>query len=301
MQKLINILFAVTFILLCSCNSRGQNTKQNSDVNISKVNAANQNFNLSIFLDLSDRISPLVHPNPTMEYFQRDIGYINSIANAFEIHMLHKKVILMNDKIQLFVDPLPANQKINDVINQLRMSFDKTNVSKEKIESINKKYTELTSQLYAAAIKDNNYVGSDIWGFFKNKVKDYCVIEGFRNIFIVITDGYVYHKDNVFNEKNRSSYLTTKRIAQLGLTNSAWEQTLKNNDCGFITKNSGLNNIEVLVLGINAYKKTPFEEDVIKKYWENWLQEMGVVKFSIKTADIPTNLDGIIRKFILES
>ena len=298
------IITAVSFdsCYSCSCSRESQNSKQKTESNVVKpVNSANQNLNISIFLDLSDRISPKVHPNSTMEYFQRDIGYINSIAKAFETHMLHKKVILMNDKMQVFVDPLPSNQEINDIITQLRISFDKNNVTKEKIESISNNYTELTTKLYESAIKDNNFIGSDIWGFFKNKVKDYCTSIGYRNILVILTDGYAYHKDNVFNDKNRSSYLTTKKIAQLGLTNSNWEPIFNEKDCGFITKNSDLGNLEVLVLGINAYKTTPFEEDVIRKYWDKWLTEMGVTKYSIKTADIPTNLDGIIQEFILSN
>lgn len=302
MKKLLYIFLIIISIsvLYFSFNSGSQSTEQKTATKKVKpvVSCANQNLNISIFLDLSDRISPKVHPNHTMEYYKRDLGYINSIAKAFENHMLHKRVILMNDKMQIFVDPLPSNSRINDIISQLKISIDRNNVTKKKIESISSNYTKLTTNLYESAIKGNKFVGSDIWGFFKNKVKDYCINKGYRNILIILTDGFVYKNDDVFNVKNRSSYLTRNKISQLGLTKSNWEQIFNKKDCGFITKNSGLGNLEVLVLGINGYKTTPFEEDVIKKYWSKWLTEMGVKKYALKTTDIPANLDGMIQKFI---
>lgn len=302
MCKIVYVILLFVLMVNISCDSVSKRSEtKGSSSNMKPGNSAQQNLNISIFLDLSDRISPLVHSNSTMEYYQRDIGYINSIAKAFENHILHKKLILIDDKMQVFVDPLPLNQEINDIITQLRISFDKSNVTKDKIESLSSNYTALSTKLYESAIKDNNYIGSDVWGFFKNKVKDYCISDGYRNVLVVMTDGYAYHKYNVFNDKNRSSYLTTKRISQLGLTNSNWEHVFNEKDCGFITNISELESLEVLVLGINAYKTTPFEEDVIRKFWSKWLLEMGIVKYSLKTADIPTNLDDVIQEFILKN
>ncbi len=291
------IILLSGFVSFCSSDTKQQG--ETNKTGSAQPTIINQNLNLSIFLDVSDRISPEVHPNTTMEYYKRDIGYLNSVTKAFETHMLHKRIVLMNDRIQLFVEPAPGNTDINDIIKQLRISFDNNNVTKEKIEGINSNYTELSTKLYELAIQDNNYIGSDIWGFFKNKIKDYCISEEHRNILIIVTDGYAYHKDNVISDGNRSSFLTTQKIKQLGLNNSNWEQKLSENDCGFIVKNSGLDNLEVLVLGINAYKSSPYEEDVIRAYWTNWLTDMGVKRFAIKSADLPVNLDEVIRNFIL--
>lgn len=116
---------------------------------------------------------------------------------------------------------------------------------------------------------------------------------------IILTDGYLFHRDNLFEENRRSSYLTTKKIKELGLNDSKWEQKLQDNNHGFIVANENLDNLEVLVLGINAYKNSPYEEDVIRKYWSDWLTQMGVKKIAIKSSDLPTNLDEVIQGFIL--
>lgn len=299
MKKLSILFIILSSIIISSCSSDTKQQNESNKTSSAQPTVKNQNLNLSIFLDVSDRISPKAHPNATMEYYKRDIGYLNSVTKAFEAHMLHKRIVLMNDRVQLFIEPAPGNADINDIIRQLRISFDKNNVTKEKIEGINSNYTELSTKLYELAIQDDNYIGSDIWGFFKNKIEDYCISEEHRNVFVIITDGYAYHKDNVINDGNRTSFLTTKKVKQLGLNNSNWEQRLSEKDCGFIVKKNGLDNLEVLVLGINAYKNSPYEEDVIRTYWTNWLTEMGVKRFAIKSADLPSNLDEVIQKFIL--
>ena len=298
-MKRHSYLVIIWLVVMSSCNSNPKIQATSEGKVPGNSSSVSQNLNVSIFIDLSDRISPTIHPNATMEYHQRDTGYINSITKAFETHILHKKIVTMNDRIQLFIDPPPANAAINDIIKQLRNSFTKDNITKEKIEAINSTYSSLSAKIYDLAITDGQYIGSDIWGFFDTKIKDYCISNEHRNIFIILTDGYAYHEDNIVNIENRSSYLTTKRISQLGLSKPNWKDVLEDNDCGFIVKNTGLENIEILVLGLNAYKSSPFEEDVIRAFWSRWFDEMGVKKYEIKSADLPSNLDEVIQRFIL--
>ena len=296
-----NIIKYISIILIAySCTGSTNNEQNTNSENLKPTNTRNQNINLSIFLDLSDRISVSDHPNNTMEYFMRDTGYVNSVIEAFNTHVLSKKIVMMNERVQLFLDPPPANPEINAMVQSLKVKLDKQNVTKEKIANVLTNYKTIPVQLYELANKDMNFIGSDIWGFFKNHINDYCISNEHRNILVVITDGYIYHKDNAFMNENRSSYLTTKLIEKEGLTKNDWESIMQDNDYGFIVENNSLENIEILVLGINAYNKTPFEEDVIKKYWSNWLEAMGVSKYAIKSAELPTNLDEVIKNFILK-
>lgn len=115
-----------------------------------------------------------------------------------------------------------------------------------------------------------------------------------------MTDGYMYHENSKFVEGNKSSYITPEYIRAKGLTNANYAETIDKEGFGFIPAINNLQNLEVLVLGINPSKNNPYEEDIIILYWQNWLKEMGVKKFDIKTADLPTNLDGVIEKFVAE-
>jgi hypothetical protein len=264
-----------------------------------KLSSNRPNLNISILLDLSDRINPEKFPNPAMDFYLRDIGYVKSIAQSFEIHVRNKKSIKINDNIQLFLDPEPSDKDLNKKIEHLKISFDRGNATRNEILKTSKNYDSITKLIYESAIKDNNYVGSDTWRFMKTKAKDYCVEENHRNILVILTDGYIYHKDTKIKEKNKTSYLTPQNIRASKLTTSNWENKIGKNNYGFITATENLENLDVLILGINPDKKSPYEEDVIVKYWSDWLSEMKVNRYEIKNAELPSNMDKIIKDFIL--
>lgn len=258
-----------------------------------------ENYNISLLLDLSDRISIDKNPNPTMQYYQRDLGYIKSVSEAFTQHLKSKRIRQIDDRMQLFFNPEPLDPEINTIARNLRITIDKNNASKDLLNSINASYATKTSKIYESALKDNKYIGSDIWSFFDNKVKDQCIENKYRNILIILTDGYMFYESTVIKEKNRTTYITPELIRKNGLNTQDWEQKIKDQDFGFIKINTDLSNLEVLVLGINPSKSNPYEEKVIKAYWTKWFTEMNIKHFEIKNADLPSNMEKIIEDFIL--
>lgn len=283
-------------ICLVSCCKDRKPCDNNKD-SIAVVVPDLNNINVSILIDLSDRIDPSTNPNPAMPYFQRDTEYIKAIEKGFLNHMKSKRIITYDDQMQVFFNPEPSDPKINDFTKELRVSFDK-NTSKEYFASVEKKYSEIPSYIYQSAIKDKNYIGSDIWEFFRNKVKDYCVKNDKRNILFILTDGYMYHDNSKFSQENKTSYLTSKLIKSNNLTTTDFKKIIEKNKYGFVKANDGLSNLEVVVLGINPEKGNPFEEAVIKEYWENWFKDMKIKSYQIKSADLPSNLEPIILKAV---
>ncbi|WP_245699405.1 hypothetical protein [Flavobacterium noncentrifugens] len=264
-----------------------------------KIKDTSGNLNISILLDLSDRISPKKYPNPTMEYYLRDVGYINSISEAFNAHIRGKKIKQIDDNIQLFFDPAPLKPEINAISKDLKIRLDKENVSNGRIAELERKYKEEPKKLYQLAIADDHYIGSDTWKFFKTKVNDHCIEENHRNILIILTDGYIYYENSLMQEGNETSYLTPALIRKNGLTTSDWSTKLNNGKFGFIKANDDLSHLEILVLGINPDKKNPYEEDVIKAYWTNWFETMKVKRYEIRSGELPSDADKIIKDFIL--
>lgn len=291
--------YILMIISLVSC-CKDKNDRTNEEKKHSIVVDSN-NINVSILIDLSDRIDPGTNPNPTMEYYQRDVEYIKAIEKGFINHIKSKKIITYDDQMQVFFNPEPSDPKINDFTKELKVSFNK-DTSRNYFDSVDKKYSELPLNIYQSAIKDGKYVGSDIWEFFKNKVKDYCIKNDRRNILFILTDGYMYHQNTKFEEKSegsyKTSYLTTKLIKANNLTTSGFKDTIEKNGYGFVKANENLSNLEVIVLGINPEKGNPFEEAVIKEYWENWFKEMKIKNYQVKSADLPSNLEPIILKAI---
>jgi len=255
--------------------------------------AQNQNLNISFLLDLSDRIAPQKNP----DFYQRDLGYIKSVETAFVNHIKGKKIILLNDQMQVFFDPIPKIPNIELLSQQLKINFN-PKTDKKAILSIDKIYTQVSSKIYTHTIKDNYYVGSDIWKFFKNNVQNYCIKDKQRNILVILTDGYMYHQNSKFLDKGKSSYITPAFIQSKKLTSSDYKSIMKKNNLGFISFPYNLKDLEIIVLGINPSKQNPYEEDVIKKYWTDWFTAMNVKKFHLITTDLSANLAPVLQKII---
>lgn len=302
-MKIIYYL-GLSFIIIMftiSCKEERKEKERNTSTNLQeKRPEGNGDINITLLLDLSDRINPNKYPNPSMEYYMRDVAYIKSISEAFDSHMRQKKVRQMNDDIQVFFDPEPLNGNINSIAHSLKYSINRNNASLENLDEIKSTYNTKPLEIYDLAIKDNNFIGSDTWRFFKDKVKDYSISENHRNILVVFTDGYIFHEDTKMKEDNKTSYLTSQVIRNYGLNNKNWKESMETKGYGFIPANTNLENLEVLVLGINPDSKNPYEKEIIFKYWEDWFEAMGIGRYEIKTADLPTNLDKIIKDFILK-
>ena len=290
------ITLSFLFLIIFSCKKESDKEK----IEVSTKIPASEDYNISILLDLSDRISLKKNPNPTMEYYQRDLGYIKSVSEAFTQHLKSKRIRQINDKMQLFFNPEPLDPSINTIAKNLRISITKNNASRDLLNSINSNYASQTSKIYESAIKDNNYIGSDIWSFFDSKVKDQCVEKGYRNILIVLTDGYMFHKSTIMKEGNRTTYITPELIRKNGLNTADWDKKLLKQDFGFMKANDDLSDLEVLILGVNPNKNNPYEEKVIEAYWTKWFTEMKISHFEIKNADLPSNMEKIIDDFILQ-
>lgn len=260
-------------------------------------NKAN-NLNISILLDLSDRIEQ-------PKSIEKDVAYLGSLSKAFTNHIKTKKLVLLEDRIQLFFNPEPSSSAINEIAENLKISFTK-NTPKELIEETQTLYQNEPLKLYEFAKKDangikENYPGSDIWRFFKDNVRDYSMDNCHRNILVILTDGYMYYDKTEMKEEGRTSYLTPKYLSKLNLKKSNWKEEMQKQDLGFIPAAKDLHDLEVLVIGINSLNDdNPYTLDIIQEYWSQWFREMGIPEgnYKIKNAVIPSNMEGVIMDFI---
>lgn len=304
MKKLFVLLIISGMLFSCASETENKKDIETDKTKLTdKKNNSSVNLNISILLDLSDRIDTVKYSNPSMQFYRRDVGYLKSIAEAFTNEIKQKKSRHLNDKIQLFFDPEPLNPKINDLSNQLKFHITRDNGTLDYINEISSVYYSGGLEIYKQALKDANHDnGSDTWGFFKNKVQDYCIDGNYRNILVILTDGYIFYEDSNLNENNLSSYITSKEIRKKHLNKSNWAELMESNKHGFIPVEQDLSNLEVLVLGVNPIKSNnnDYDYDVLKKYWSDWLYGMGLNdgKFEFKMADLPSNMDKIIKDFI---
>lgn len=308
MKKLFPLYISVAIVLsVSSCKSEKSDKAIEKEVSIALKKQSTgdcpsyilenkkNNLNISVFLDLSDRITQ-------PKIIQKDVEYLKSISTAFLNHVKTKKLILLQDKIQLYFNPEPTNDTINAVAEKLHIEFTKDS-PKAKVVLTEELYASQPSVLYDLAQADSknpkDYPGSDIWRFFKDNVEDYAISDCHRNILVILTDGYMYHENSQMREENLSSFLTPSSLAKLQLNNSNWKTTISEKQYGFIKANDDLENLEVLVIGIQSLNpKNPYSIDIIRTYWSQWFNAMGIQKFKIQNADLASSVDKVIADFI---
>ncbi|MEN3323692.1 hypothetical protein VP395_08130 [Mariniflexile soesokkakense] len=305
MKQIQFILIISTFsIIFCCKNDTKEDAEIIEDVIKSEFSSdcpkyildqKENNLNISILLDLSDRIEEA-------KIKEKDSAYLSSLSKVFVDHVKHKKLILLEDRIQLFFNPEPSDTDINNIAKELKVVFTKQSY-KTQIEETVSLYALKPSQLYDLAKKDaikaGGYPGSDIWSFFKYNAADYCIDTCHRNILIILTDGYMYHNKAVMKEKNRTSYLTPNSLNALKLNKGNWKDEMEKKDLGFIPATTHLNDLEVLIIGITSRNdENPYSYEIIEAYWNKWFDDMGVKKYKIKNADIPSSIEKVISDFI---
>jgi len=288
MKKTITIL---GLLLITFCLTQCKREKEDTTTT-KETKTEEKQLNITLLLDLSDRISPSLYPN-SPEHHQRDTSIVNNVVRVFKSYMNKQGAYKAKSKIRVITNPLPKDKNINDIMKKMNIDLSeikKPAQKKEIFNSIETIFSENISKIYDLAIQQNKYPGSDIWRFFKNDM-DIAIVDdaNYRNILILITDGYIYHQDSRIQDKNRTSFLLSKVIKANGFrNNNDWKQKFAQGDYGFITTRNDLENLEILVLEINAIPKN--DDDIIKMYLSKWFDEMGIKKYEIYNCDMTNDI-----------
>ena len=254
-------------------------------------------LNISILLDLSDRINPTINPDAQ----KNDIENIKTITEFFKANMESLGAYKAKGKIRVFLVPPPSNLEINSIVNKLKIDCSKMDNKgrKEVYDNLTELYTQNLDATYKETIATSAWIGSDIWRFFKDDVKDYCVENNsdYRNILIILTDGYLYHEQSKYNTANRFTYLLNSNLANYRKQN--WKQLVEQKDFGIMTERNDLNDLEILVLEIKAENSSNrIDEDILLFVLEKWFDEMNVSRHKAYRSDLPANTKIRIENFL---
>lgn len=229
-------------------------------------------LNLSVYLDLSDRLTRDLTPTQ----FERDTAIINKLIEIFiEDCKKNGKIIKSENHFQIFFYPHPKNSEIASLASGLNVDLSKIDIreKKYKLSTMKEQFDTSLTQIYKDILNEKHWIGSDIWGFFNYKEVDkLCIRKDYRNILVILTDGFLYHKENQQKEGNSYSYVLP--------------QTLEVPNSKIMVKRNGLSNLEVLMLEVNPYNKS--QQDKLIPVLEEWFKEMGVSKFVVSNTDLPS-------------
>lgn len=273
----ITVLLTIAFTLLAACS--GGKSSNNSDENTATAKS-NKPLNISIYLDLSDRLERQMAPSQ----MERDIEIVKYLTEKVKVHAVSQKILPSRDRIKVFFYPTPNDSKIALLSQDLEMDLSKAQPAEKKqmLLDFQEKFNSSLTKIYEATMQAKNWIGSDIWGFFKKQVDTYCIREDARNIIVILTDGYLFYAPNKMKDGNNYSYILP--------------QTLSDPNSCLIVSRQGLENLEVLLLEVNPYD--PKHQDQMETILQNWFSGMGVQKMYVGQTDQPSNTRLIIDKFM---
>ena len=250
------LLLVFAFGLVVSNVSCGSDTKKGGDVSEESTKmGAQQPVNLSVYLDLSDRLERQMTPSQA----DRDTAIIMYLAAKLKERAVQQKILPSKERIKIFFYPSPTDTKVALLSDKLELDLGKLPVQQKKarLVAFEQEFRESLKQMYASTIQTKNWEGSDIWGFFNKNVDNYCIHESARNVLFILTDGYIYHKGNLIQKDGAFSY-----IPEVGEMKP------------LIVNRQGLENLEVLILEVNP--RDMKQEPKMEKILTDWLKGMGV-------------------------
>lgn len=314
MKHLIKIAIAPLLFHSCGSDSLPKeeekiNEKITTEI-VSNAKTSDRQLNINILWDLSDRIDSITSPASPPHYL-RDIEIIKTVTSYFKKDMEKRGAFKAKGRIRIFLTPPPSDSKINSIATNLSYDLaaytgDGANrKKKEAYDSIETRFSRNVNQIYQLTVANNKnnkqWDGSDIWRFFKNDVKEYCIdpSNNYRNILIILTDGYIYHKDSKDKQNNRTSYILPD-LLKVFRNKPNWQDLFSAGNYGLISTRKDLQQLEILVLEITPSKDYKNDEDIIRIYLGKWFEEMGVSKTNYEcfNTDLPTYTRKKIENFL---
>jgi hypothetical protein len=289
------MLFSFVLLFLFSCGSQQNNESKESTNGEKPI----EQLNISILLDLSDRlIQPLEPDQPS-----RDIEVVSVLIDIFKSRMQSKGAFMAKDKFKVLFNPIPSDPNINNLSKSLNIDLSKLDnkQKKEVYDNIETDFENALKEIYKITIQNKDWIGSDIWRFFKNDAKDLCIENdvSYRNVLVILTDGYIYHKQSIEKQDNKTSYITGNFLQNEGFRNNPnWKNKLELENYGLIVSDeNSLEKLEVIVLEINPSPSHLNDEDIIKGFITKWFNEMNISSFVIHNTDLPQNTKKRVENF----
>lgn len=289
-MKLKNLLLSFLVISLLSCS---EDYKQKKNLTTSGY----KNLNVTILIDLSDRISRIKNP----EQAEKDMNIISFVLDSYKLFLDKKGVVNSEDKIKVIFYPTINYDLYQSIADSLNIDFANYDypIRKNIYKKISSLYNTNLRRLYALASNSKKYEGSDLFNYFKHRVVDDCILNdsNYINILVILTDGYIYHKNSMYESGYRYSYLLpdANHIKNLRQLNN-WQEIFSQKNYGLIKIDNDLHNLNILVAEINPVVFSPKDFDIIKLYWSKWFEEQNVKKDNYKI--LKTDLTSINKNLV---
>ena len=237
--------------------------------------------NIIVILDTSDRVSNEKHPGQV----ERDRNIVKEIVARFEevvkVNVGKSTEFAYQDQLTIIVPdqptvpPIPLKIMMNLTIEDLG---DYKSVS-EIHEDLKKTRDALPSELSKLYefVQEHKQTGSDIWDWFQYEAVDY-LSAAHQNLIICLSDGYLIFDKNIQDTRRKGTYMDVRTLRDT----SDWRQKIQGSE-GLLPISEDFSGYNVKFLMAEILLQTdendiPYQQDfeIIKAYWETWLNAMGI-------------------------
>ena len=272
-MKIFIIVCAVFFSFLNGCESDEQESASPSD---EQESASPNVLNIIVILDTSDRTGH-------RDQIERDIEIVKKIAVQFvEVAKEHigLSALAYEGSLTVVVPNQPSVPSIEwKIMEKLTIKggeWDSIQEMEDYFEQQKKALLEGMSQLYEFVGK-HPQTGSDIYEWFKYEAEGYFN-EKKRNLIICLSDGYLNFDRNIEARRLPGTYMRVRELRD----DPDWKQRLLDGE-GLkpIGEDFSSYNVKFLMLEIVPQRDgegIPYQNefDIIKAYWDTWLNSMGI-------------------------
>lgn len=256
-------------------------------------------LNVILVPDLSRRIIDTFN-NPAQ--IKNDTTLLNTVWESFVENVKLKS----DSKDKLIVDVTDGTAAVgkfkdiaNDLVFDLSTHKDKSN--KLYFNKQGNRFSKNIDSLYSMSKKKPQ--GADYWLYFKdnlsNRVKKNTIHENYRNLVIIITDGYLESETKYY-----TGYLDLHNAICSDIkSGKKIENIFEARKIKIEPLNLNFSNVEVLMLEVNERKVgIGCHFDILKKYWKDWFVSMQIKvddnNFFIRRDNAISQVQDKIRKFI---
>jgi hypothetical protein len=267
-----------------------------------------KDLNITVLIDLSDRINSSRDDRQPAQA-ERDISIIHVLSSAIKKNVAAHGAFKSKARFSVYFHPEPPNKEIRDIASNLSVSWvgstdmGQAKLNKKRYQQLDSNFANGLNDIYSMAQATNSYPGSDIWRFMKDEARMKCVEpdSSYRNILVILTDGYMYYEKGKQQQPNSNRYNYIERgtphfskFRNPNVLASEFDQK----DYGLMHAATSLSNLEVLVLECRPEDAYPQDFDIMQKYWCKWFGEMGVKHAEIFKSQQPAYHEKMIAGFL---
>ena len=304
LHTILSLGYLTTLLTITGC---GTKFDEKAEAGTASPSAAKRT-NLTILLDLSNRINAKYGQDNQQN---RDVAIIKSAATWFKERLKKQGAIKDKDRFAVYFEPQPQQDaSLDQVARSLQFDLGKPGMKpadrKLVYNNIDKQTASSVQRLYEY-VRQQSYDGADVWGFAKEKMAARCIMDTaqYRNVLIVVTDGYLDHvRNRGMRDGNKAAYFNDRSIEQdlvkkANFTSANWAGKYDAGKYGLLVPTgTNLKGLEVLILEINTYNRPPFYADVVKRYVTDWFKAMGVKHVEAQQTSIPSDTEQSMLNFL---